>query len=187
MAQTTRLLITLLEEAQAGKVEAINEALNLLDAGVGLLDEENEWTGDNGWYGATPVGAASADQVVTERLDELGLSLPQPFSPPEGVAFPFELVTVSGELAYISGHGPIDGSTPLMRGKVGGELTVERGYEAARLTGTNLGPWAGVAASGLPVDLQVLILFPWDPLSRRFLGERIWFDRGQLQRTESRV
>ena len=36
-------------------------------------------------------------------------------------------------------------------------------FEAAELTGTNLGPWAGVPASGLPVSLQVLILFPWDP------------------------
>ncbi|HYI21610.1 MAG TPA: ester cyclase [Candidatus Limnocylindrales bacterium] len=53
-------------------------------------------------------------------------------------------------------------------------------FEVARLTGTNLGPWAGIAASGLPVDLEVLIYFPWDPTSRRFLGERIWFDRGQL-------
>jgi predicted ester cyclase len=53
-------------------------------------------------------------------------------------------------------------------------------FEAARLTGTNLGPWAGVPASGLPVELQVLILFPWDPATRRFTGERIWFDRGSL-------
>ncbi len=50
-------------------------------------------------------------------------------------------------------------------------------FEAARLTGTNLGPWAGVAASGLPIDLEVLILFPWDRTTRLFLGERIWFDR----------
>src|SRR5512144_2023940 len=34
-------------------------------------------------------------------------------------------------------------------------------FEAAHLTGTNLGPWAGVPASGMPVNLQVLILFPW--------------------------
>ncbi|HEU4673798.1 MAG TPA: ester cyclase [Candidatus Limnocylindrales bacterium] len=47
-------------------------------------------------------------------------------------------------------------------------------FEAARLTGTNLGPWAGAPPSGLPVDLEVLILFPWDPGSQRFLGERIW-------------
>ena len=53
-------------------------------------------------------------------------------------------------------------------------------FEAAQLTGTNLGPWAGVAPSGLPVALEVLILFPWDPASRRFRGERIWFDRGGI-------
>jgi predicted ester cyclase len=53
-------------------------------------------------------------------------------------------------------------------------------FEAARLTGANLGPWAGVPPSGLPVSLEVLILFPWDPAARRFTGERIWFDRGSL-------
>ena len=55
-------------------------------------------------------------------------------------------------------------------------------FEAARLTGTNLGPWAGVPASGLPVALEVLILFPWDPEARLFTGERIWFDRGAIGR-----
>jgi hypothetical protein len=50
-------------------------------------------------------------------------------------------------------------------------------FEAARLTGTNLGPWAGAPASGLSVDLEVLILFPWDPEARRFKGERIWLGR----------
>ena len=53
-------------------------------------------------------------------------------------------------------------------------------FEAARLTGTNLGPWGGVPASGLPVDLEVLILFPWDPVMRLFLGEKIWFDQGAI-------
>jgi predicted ester cyclase len=53
-------------------------------------------------------------------------------------------------------------------------------FESARLTGANLGPWAGVPASGLPVALEVLILFPWDPVTRLFLGEKIWFDRGAI-------
>jgi predicted ester cyclase len=52
--------------------------------------------------------------------------------------------------------------------------------EVATLTGTNLGPWAGAEPTGLPVALQVLILFPWDPDTERFTGERIWFDRGTL-------
>jgi predicted ester cyclase len=53
-------------------------------------------------------------------------------------------------------------------------------FEVATLTGTNLGPWAGAPPSGLPVSLQVLILFPWDRSAGRFGGERIWLDRGQL-------
>jgi hypothetical protein len=56
-------------------------------------------------------------------------------------------------------------------------------FEAAQLTGTNLGPWAGAPASGLPVDLEVLILFPWDPATGLFVGERIWLDTGQLRHT----
>ena len=51
-------------------------------------------------------------------------------------------------------------------------------FEAARLTGTNRGPWAGAPASGLAVDLEVLIMFPWDPTAQRFAGERIWLGRG---------
>ena len=53
-------------------------------------------------------------------------------------------------------------------------------FEVATLTGTNLGPWAGAAPTGLPVALQVLILFPWDAATKRFSGERIWFDRGAI-------
>lgn len=53
-------------------------------------------------------------------------------------------------------------------------------FEVATLTGTNVGPWGGAPPSGLPVSLPVLILFPWDPATERFLGERIWFDRGRL-------
>ena len=54
-------------------------------------------------------------------------------------------------------------------------------FEVATLTGTNQGPWGREPASGLPVTLEVLILFPWDPATERFTGERIWFDRGRLR------
>ena len=53
-------------------------------------------------------------------------------------------------------------------------------FEVATLTGTNQGPWAGAPASGMPVRLEVIIYFPWDPGTERFRGERIWFDRGSL-------
>jgi enamine deaminase RidA (YjgF/YER057c/UK114 family) len=75
---------------------------------------------------------------IDDRLSELGLSLPEPFSAPEGIEFKFDLVRVHDGVAYVSGHGPIDGSRPLMQGKVGADLTVEQGYEAARLTGLSI-------------------------------------------------
>lgn len=72
---------------------------------------------------------------IEKRLAELGLALPKPFAAPAGVEFKFDLVRVSGRIGYVSGHLPTDGAEVLMRGKVGDELTVEEGYEAARLTG----------------------------------------------------
>jgi enamine deaminase RidA (YjgF/YER057c/UK114 family) len=72
---------------------------------------------------------------IEDRLTDLGLALPRPFAPPPGVEFKFDLVRVSGGVAYVSGHLPTDGAEVLMRGKVGDDLTVEQGYEAARLTG----------------------------------------------------
>jgi predicted ester cyclase len=53
-------------------------------------------------------------------------------------------------------------------------------FEVATLTGTNLGPWAGAPASGLPVRLRITIRFPWDESTSLFGGERIYFDRGEL-------
>jgi enamine deaminase RidA (YjgF/YER057c/UK114 family) len=71
---------------------------------------------------------------IEERLSELGLELPAPLAPPAGVEFPFDLVHVSGGLGYVSGHLPVDGSEVLYTGRVGAELTLEQGYEAARAT-----------------------------------------------------
>jgi enamine deaminase RidA (YjgF/YER057c/UK114 family) len=75
---------------------------------------------------------------IEDRVAELGLELPRVFAAPEGLEFKFDLVRVTGATAYISGHGPLDGSEPLVQGKVGGDLTVEQGYEAARLTGLSI-------------------------------------------------
>lgn len=72
--------------------------------------------------------------AIKDRLTELGLRLPAPPAPPPGVQFPFELVRVHGDVAHVSGHGPLDGDRLLFTGRVGAEVTVEQGYEAARAT-----------------------------------------------------
>jgi enamine deaminase RidA (YjgF/YER057c/UK114 family) len=71
---------------------------------------------------------------IDDRLEALGLTLPTPLAPPGN----FQLVKMHGGLAYIAGHGPFDGSTVLMEGVVGRDLTLEQGYEAARLTGLSI-------------------------------------------------
>jgi enamine deaminase RidA (YjgF/YER057c/UK114 family) len=74
---------------------------------------------------------------IEQRLQELGLELPEPFASADR-EFNFSLVKVHGGLAYVAGHGPFDGSKPLVQGRLGDNLTVEQGYEAARLTGLRI-------------------------------------------------
>lgn len=75
---------------------------------------------------------------IADRLTELGLQLPEPFAPPPGVEFPFDLVKLSGDLGYVSGHLPVDGAKVLVTGRVGGELDLDQGYAAARLSGLSI-------------------------------------------------
>jgi enamine deaminase RidA (YjgF/YER057c/UK114 family) len=75
---------------------------------------------------------------IEDRLAALKLELPRTFAAPPGVEFKFDLVRVRGGVAHVSGHGPLDGADVLMRGKVGTEVSVEEGYEAARLTALSI-------------------------------------------------
>jgi len=75
---------------------------------------------------------------IEDRLAELGLSLPAPFAPPPGVEFKFDLVRVHGDVAYVSGHLPVDGDRVLVQGKVDSDVSVEEAYDAARLTGLSI-------------------------------------------------
>ena len=71
---------------------------------------------------------------IESRLAELGLMLPEPIVPPGN----YELVKLHGGLAYIAGHGPFDGATPVVQGRLGDDLTVDDGYLAARLTALSI-------------------------------------------------
>jgi len=65
------------------------------------------------------------------RLAELGLELP-PAPRPQGLYRP---VVVTGNIAYVSGHGPMLPDRSFVTGRVGSELDQQAAYEAARLTG----------------------------------------------------
>ena len=77
---------------------------------------------------------------VEAKLRELGLTLPPPLQTPPGLRLPFVPVRVRGRHVYVAGHGPQnpDGSLGGPLGKVGGALTLEQGYQAARLTGLSM-------------------------------------------------
>ncbi len=74
--------------------------------------------------------------TIEGKLNALGLTLPPAPQLPPDVRLPFSFVRVRGDRAYVSGHGPQgpDGALIGPFGKVGADLTVDQGYQAARLT-----------------------------------------------------
>jgi len=62
------------------------------------------------------------------KLKEMGLVLP-PAPPPGGVYRP---IVITGNLLYLSGHGPVLEDGTLIKGKVGIDLDKEQGKAAAR-------------------------------------------------------
>ena len=75
---------------------------------------------------------------VEAKLAELGLELPPPPSLPPDIRANFKMAQRSGNLLFLSGWGPLRGGEVLYVGKVGHDLTVEQGYEAARETALNM-------------------------------------------------
>ncbi len=65
------------------------------------------------------------------KIKELNLQLP-PAPKPAGVYKPLVII---GNLAYVSGHGPLKPDKTMMTGKVGSEVDQQAGYDAARQTG----------------------------------------------------
>lgn len=68
------------------------------------------------------------------KLKELNLSLPPPPPPMAN----YVSAVQSGSLLFLAGHGPLgaDGK-PIARGKVGRDLSLEEGYQAARQVALN--------------------------------------------------
>jgi enamine deaminase RidA (YjgF/YER057c/UK114 family) len=90
---------------------------------------------------------------VKERLAELGLALPEP---PAAAANYVPWVR-SGDLIFLSGHVPNRAGGGLAyTGKVGGNLTLEEGYAAARFVTLNLLATLQAAAGDLDRFVRIV-------------------------------
>ncbi len=74
------------------------------------------------------------DYNVEQRISELGIELSSQKLPP---GLKIEMATRVGNLIYLSGNGPISPTGERTTGKVGIDLTIDEGYDAARLTAIN--------------------------------------------------
>jgi enamine deaminase RidA (YjgF/YER057c/UK114 family) len=70
---------------------------------------------------------------IETRLRELGLELPPVFAP-VGNYLGCKRI---GDMLYVGGHGPVKGSS-IVRGKVGGTVTLEQARDAAKMTALSM-------------------------------------------------
>lgn len=82
---------------------------------------------------AKVVERPEADYNPEAKLQELGITLTTPSAP---VANYVNAVR-TGNLIFLAGKGPLKADGENITGKLGADLTIEQGYEAARITGIN--------------------------------------------------
>lgn len=82
---------------------------------------------------APEASAQDAEYDPEARLEELGITLPEP---PEPVANYVNGVR-TGNLIFLAGKGPRRADGTELRGKLGSDVTIEEGYEGARVTAIN--------------------------------------------------
>lgn len=68
------------------------------------------------------------------RLQDLGIQLP----PPPKQLGVYKLMVQTGNLGYLSGHGPFLDDGSLMTGRLGDDISLEEGKTVARQVGLNL-------------------------------------------------
>jgi enamine deaminase RidA (YjgF/YER057c/UK114 family) len=67
------------------------------------------------------------------RLQRMGIQLP---APPKAMAT-YRSAVRSGNLLFVAGQGPMLNGKPTAQGKLGGAVSFEQGYEAARVSALN--------------------------------------------------
>lgn len=70
---------------------------------------------------------------VEKKLAAMGFDLEETMPPAGNYVGAVQV----GNLLFVSGHGPHQGGKIAVHGRVGSELTLEQGYQAARLTGVS--------------------------------------------------
>jgi L-ascorbate metabolism protein UlaG (beta-lactamase superfamily)/enamine deaminase RidA (YjgF/YER057c/UK114 family) len=81
----------------------------------------------------SPVSGQAETFDPEMRLAELGIELPEPPSPVANYVNGVQ----TGSLIFLAGKGPRRADGTEVHGKLGADLTIEEGYEAARLTAIN--------------------------------------------------
>jgi enamine deaminase RidA (YjgF/YER057c/UK114 family) len=90
-----------------------------------------------------------------DRLAELGITLP----PACLASANFVRAKRVGNLLYVAGHGPAREDGTRITGKVGADLTLEEGYDAARLAGLGILATVRAAVGNLDRVRQVIKAF----------------------------
>jgi enamine deaminase RidA (YjgF/YER057c/UK114 family) len=67
---------------------------------------------------------------IAKKLESLGLTLP-PAPKPAGLYKPMLII---GNLAYVSGHGPLKNDGTIIQGRVGADMDIDGGKVAAKQT-----------------------------------------------------
>jgi enamine deaminase RidA (YjgF/YER057c/UK114 family) len=104
--------------------------------------------------------------LVTGRLEELGITLPNPVAPIAnyvGFVRTGNLLFVSGQLCLVDG-------VPVARGKLGSQVTTEAGQAAARICGINLLAQVRLALGDLDKVVRVVRLGGFVSAEPDFLG-----------------
>jgi enamine deaminase RidA (YjgF/YER057c/UK114 family) len=86
------------------------------------------------WVGCNSQTSSNSAYDPEARLKDLGITLSEPSSPVAN----YVNTVLTGNLLYLSGKGPLQDNGEYIQGKVGEDLTIEEGYQAARITGINL-------------------------------------------------
>ena len=71
---------------------------------------------------------------IESRLKEIGIELPSPVKPMAN----YVTTVQTGNLVFTSGHGPVSVNGELETGQLGADMTIEEGYQSARLVGLGL-------------------------------------------------